>query len=216
MHEVKEYISQSEFCRRLGITRQNLFYAIKRGRVKLEEHNGKNKVEWHEGRRCFINTAREYGRYTSKNITIRNKKMNGEVKQESEEYSQNGKIHPIDLIEEPEDKDGDFRVNMSRVEAEAVKQIYFAKQAKLKFLKTAGILIEVAVVQREWEEIALRVQKAMMSIPDRVAELFASMTDAEKIHSDLTAEISHALSSLQYRVEFEEDKDVRIEELTEE
>jgi len=223
MFEIKEYITKNEFCKRLGITGTNLYVAIRRGRVLVEKYNGKPRIEWHENRRRFIETARIHQRYTKDAINKRignngseNGKENPRSNLKQDSYADSNKFyHPTDLIQDPIDKDGDFLPQMSKLQAEAVKQVYFAKQAKIKFLKDAGILIETAIVQKEWEEIAMRVQKTMMSIPDRVAEMFASINDAEKIHRDLTSEISHALSSLQYKVNIEE-KDDRIEELIDE
>lgn len=213
----KEYIRQTEFCRRLGITLTGLQKAAQRGRVRIEEREGKKRIEWHENRRTYIESARTPARYTTNSILKRKKEnvQNHNQDPEQKKINYNNGFHPMDLVPEPEDKDGDFRPSMSRLEAESVKQIYLAKQAKLKFLKSAGILIETALVQREWEEIAIRVKRAMLTIPDRVAELFASTSDAVKIHNDLSAEIIHALSSLQYKVKFEE-KDENFEELIDE
>jgi len=214
MIETKEYIRQSEFCKRLGISKQALQQAERRGRVKIEIYNGNRRIEWHENRRSYIESSRQPYRYKTMAVLKRKNGKRSNGNQESEIKKKNGN-HPIDLIEDPDDKDGDFRPNMGRLEAESVKQVYLAKQAKLKFLKEAGILIESAVVQKEWEEIAIRVQKAMVSIPDRVAEMFASIDDAEKIRADLMSEITHALSSMQYRVKTEDSND-NIKEFVEE
>lgn len=219
MVKVKEYISQSEFCRRLGITKRTLFLAKQNGRVKVERGpENYNKMEWHEQRKNFVDTSDDPDRYDEsaikERIRLRNSKAEKEKKKSGSLSKRSGAEHPMDNVEEPEDEDGDFTPGMNRAQAEAVKQVYLAKQAKLKFLKDAGILIESQIVKKEWEEIAVRVQKAMMAIPDRVAEIFASMTDAHAIHKDLTKEIIHALSSLHYQVK-SGDKDDRIEKVVE-
>lgn len=221
MQTIEEWITQVEFCRRLGITKQALQQAEKRERVIIEKRNGRRRMEYHSNRRRFVESARVPMRYTQQSISNRAVKHKKNGRQMSGTESRNGnsgtghKEDPFDLIEDPPDADGDFRPNMTRLEAEAIKQVYLAKQAKLRFLQGSAILIESAVVKREWESIAIRVQKAMLSIPDRVAELFASYADSNKIHQELTAEIRHALSSLQYRVEIEEDSHDRIEEIVE-
>jgi hypothetical protein len=213
MKEIQEYITQAEFCRRMGITKQALQGAEKRERVEIENHNGRRMIEYYKNRRSYIQTSRNPSRYVTPTL-------GGKVKHKQNGNRDSGKeskigYHRMDIVEDPPDTDGDFHENMNRLEAESIKQVYLAKQAKLKFLKDAGVLIETETVKREWQEIAVRVQKTMLSIPDRVSEIFASTSDAIKIYNDLTAEIRHALSSLQYRVKIEDEDDDNFEELTE-
>lgn len=216
MHELKEYITQAEFCKRLGITKTALFFAIRAGRVIKEIIDGQPRIEFKSNRERFINSSTVAQRYnnidakTGNCIPVKQKS-----KLESRIIKVKNKSHRMDDIPDPDDGDGDFHPQMSRLEAESVKQVYLAKQAKLKFLKDAGVLIEVNTVKREWEEIAVRVQKAMLAIPDRVSEIFSSINDAERIHKDLTTEIRHALSSLQYRVKLKEDEHDHIEKIIE-
>jgi len=199
MIKQKEYIKQIEFCRRLSISKQGLQSAIRRGRVKLEQVPGHKtpRIEWFENRKTFVETSRTPSRYFKDQKILKIKLKNGKQKESTKKI--NG-THTIDLIQEPEDPDGDFNPQTSRLEAEAVKQVYLAKQAKLKFLKDAGILIETDGVVKEWQDIAVRVQKAMLSIPDRVSEIFASSSDAHEIHKTLDTEIRHGLSSLVYNL----------------
>lgn len=214
MNQIQEYIIQAEFCRRMGISKQALQQAIKRGRVAIEMHHGRKMIEYHANRRSYIQTARTPERYTANNVERRLKHPKKNGKQDQNPESKSG-FHPLDLVADPPDEDGDFHSGMSRLEAESIKQVYLAKQAKLKFLKSAGLLIETEVVKKEWEEIAVRVQKSMLAIPDRVSEIYASLSDADKIYQDMTAEIRHALSSLQYRVKIEDEHD-HIEKIVEE
>lgn len=218
MHELQEYVTKAEFCRRLRITRTALFYAVKSGRVVVEEWHGRPRIEFYRNKHTFVSTSQHPERYMpGPQFGIANNSKKARHKKTDSGSLRNIKSpssHPLDDVPDPVDEDGDFHPAMSRLEAESVKQVYLAKQAKLKFLKDAGLLVEVETVKREWEEIATRVQKTMLSIPDRVAEIFATITDADKIHSDLTTEIRYALSSLQYRVKIE-DKHDRIEEIVE-
>jgi len=197
MVKQKEYIKQSEFCRRLSISRQGLQKAVRRGRVKLEQIPGHKtpRIEWFENRRSFVETSRTPSRYFKgeKHLTMKLKSNNYQESRKQEKIT-----HAIDLVHEPEDPDGDFNPQTSRLEAEAIKQLYLAKQAKLKFLKDAGLLIEADVVEKEWQNIAIRVQKAMLSIPDRVSEVFASCSESNVIHKMLDKELRYGLSSLVY------------------
>lgn len=215
MNEVKEYLTKAQFARRLGIHYNVLLRAIKAGRVEQVDRFGKTRIEYHSNRRRFIESSRNPERFM--NDRAKHKGNNGRIgSKKVDTIKTNNVAHEVDLMEPPPDTDGDFRPQMSRMEAESVKQVYLAKQAKLKFLKQAGVLIETDKVKREWEEIAVRVQKAMLSIPDRVSEIFASIDDAEEIHQELTTEIHHALSSLQYRVKIEDGGNENIEDFIEE
>ena len=200
MPTTKEYISRVELRKRLGISKPAERKAMDAGRLKLELYRGLWQYDWYANRKLFIESARDPYRYTAINVSKRNGKSgSGKIKprkkatMEQEDHRGN---HPIDLIEEPPDADGDFQPGMSRMKAETVKQLYLAKRAKLDFLRNAGLLVEMEKIKREAEEIAVRLQKAILAIPDRVSELYASMTDAREIHTNLVKELSYALSSL--------------------
>ena len=215
----KEYIRTAELKKRLAISGQSVLTALQTGRLKRELVNGMWKYDWLLNKRLFIESSGQAYRYTDAAIEDRLKRnpksLYTNLKRYQTETTTRGKdirmdeedkkgMHPIDVIEEPQDKDGDFTRNMSRVQAEAVKQVYLAKKAKLSFLKDAGILIETAVVQKEWEEIAVRLRKLLLSIPDRVSEVYASMTSATDIHKNLTEELTHALTTLVFEINRED------------
>lgn len=219
----KEYIRKAELQKRLAIGNDAVIAALQTGRLKRELVNGQWKYEWYSNKKLFIESSGKAFRYTDEAIAARLKKDSKDpknlrpcmqhkryvpIKKTDIEMDKEDKTgtHPIDVIEEPPDKDGDFTRNMSRVQAEAVKQVYLAKKAKLSFLKDAGILIEASVVQKEWEEIAVRLRKVILSIPDRVSEVYASMTSATDIHNNLTEELVHALTSLVFEIN-KEDKE---------
>jgi hypothetical protein len=171
--------------------------AVKAGRIKRVFRNGRPFFDWEKNRDSFIaTTTKPPERYFAALS-----KLNASTNRQPER---------IDCVREPVDKE--FSPIMKKLEAESMKQIYLAKQAKLKFLKDSGLLIDVQTVRRDWEEIAVRVQKAMLAIPDRVAEIFASVDDAEKIRFDLEKEIRYALSNLQYNAKV---KNERVEKIVE-
>ena len=77
-------------------------------------------------------------------------------------------------------------------------------------MKEASVLVESAVVIKDWEVIAITVRKQIMAISDRVCQLFASMSDANEIKKMLDEEHVHALSRLHYEVKINsgEEKDI--------
>lgn len=226
----KEFISRAELRKRLAVSEDTILAALQTGRLKRVLLNGLWKFDWLENKRSFIESSGQGYRYTEAEIKKRQqnnpKILKPHIKKRSVDSVIIGKdvrmdqednhgMHPIDVIEDPPDRDGDFTRNMSRAQADAVKQVYLAKKAKLSFLKDAGILIESAVVQKEWEEIAVRLRKVILSIPDRVSEVYASMTSATDIHKNLTEELTHALTSLTYEIEKEGKDDYFTEDVEE-
>lgn len=210
----KEYITNQELYKRLGISGTMGRKAEKAGRLVCELVQGKWLYEWEHNKTLFINSSRDPFRYTPDKVRSRNlerekanvkmkikypknkrykKRVNSLVVMEEEDERGN---HPIDLIEDPIDPDGDFTQGMSKVQAESVKQVYLAKRAKVAFLKEVGTLVELQRIVEEGKTIALKVQKSILSIPDRVAGLYASMTDAKEIRENLLTELRYALSNL--------------------
>jgi len=116
----------------------------------------------------------------------------------------------VDSLIEP--SDAEFHPAMARRESEAVKQLYLAKQAKLKFFKDAGVLMETAKIKEEWEAIAISVQKTMLAIPDRVSELYASMLSADEIRKNLTKEITNSLTNLKFDIDKSNGKKIQDKE----
>lgn len=86
-------------------------------------------------------------------------------------------------------------------QADTVKQLYLAKNAKLKFLVSLGKLIPRKGVENAWVAVAQEVKKAMMSIPSRVSEICATHTDGKTINILLTNEIGAALKNLQFNLQ---------------
>ena len=100
---------------------------------------------------------------------------------------------------EPDDRE--FSRDMTRREAESVKQVYLAKRAKVAFLKEIKALTDTKVFMDHAVIMATNVQKAILSVPGRVAELYASMDSGSDIKKDLTKELTFALSKLKFDIE---------------
>jgi hypothetical protein len=89
----------------------------------------------------------------------------------------------------------------SSKQADTVKQVYLAKNAKLKFLVSLGKLIPRKGVENAWVSVAMEVKKAMMAIPSRVSEICATHNDGKVINQLLTNEIGIALKNLQFNIQ---------------
>ena len=84
----------------------------------------------------------------------------------------------------------------SFAEAQAEKERYKAKLAKLEYEHKIGQLVDRESVEREAFRVARVVRDAMLSIPDRLAALVTAETDQAKNHAILTKEIMAALKGL--------------------
>ena len=93
-------------------------------------------------------------------------------------------------VTEPEDPENEFAGAMGKTDAEAVKQRYLARAAKLRYLTDAGALMPTEKIIEELRQIAIEVKKSFLRIPDRVSELFASLDDSRKISCILNREIN--------------------------
>ena len=92
-------------------------------------------------------------------------------------------------------KDGEAPTG-SFAEAQAEKERYKAKLAKLEYEEKIGKLVDRESVEREAFRVARVVRDAMLSIPDRLAALVTAETDQAKNHAVLTQEIMAALKGL--------------------
>ncbi len=80
--------------------------------------------------------------------------------------------------------------------AQAEKECYKAKLAKLEYEEKIGRLVDRDSVEREAYRVGRVVRDAMLSIPDRLAALVTAETDQAKNHAILTKEIMAALKGL--------------------
>ena len=84
----------------------------------------------------------------------------------------------------------------SFAEAQAEKESYKAKLAKLEYEEKIGKLVDRESVERDAFRVARIVRDAMLSIPDRLAGLVTAESDQVKNHALLTQEILAALKGL--------------------
>lgn len=86
----------------------------------------------------------------------------------------------------------DSGVGRSRAEREKYK----ARLAKLEYRERAGKLISLIEVQRVISGAAATVRDQLLSLPDRVAPVVASVTDPLQVRNLIRDEMLKALSSL--------------------
>jgi hypothetical protein len=100
-----------------------------------------------------------------------------------------------------EEDDEEFPESMTMEEADLMKQIYLAKQAKIKFLKESGIYVNKDEMIELLSVVAEDLKKSLLNIPERVANLYASMHDGKAIRENLTTELIYSLTKLKFQFE---------------
>jgi phage terminase Nu1 subunit (DNA packaging protein) len=78
------------------------------------------------------------------------------------------------------------------------RELFTAKKAELEYRRAAGKLINAKAVERAWQNIAVSVQKAVLTVPDRVTPLLVGEVDQTIIHNRITTELKYALKNLSF------------------
>ena len=98
----------------------------------------------------------------------------------------NGK-QPGNTLEIPNENESimDIKIRKERVAAD---------KAELELKIKRGTLINKEKVSKVWQDIGVKVQKAVLAIPDRLSPVLAAENDHHKIHRLLTTELKHSLT----------------------
>lgn len=79
--------------------------------------------------------------------------------------------------------------------ARSANEVIKLQKAQIELKELQGSLVPIEVVKREQFLMARLLRDQMMSIPDRISALLASMTDEREIHKELVGEIRQALKA---------------------
>ena len=160
---MSKLVSQSEYARIKGCSKQYISKLIKSGKITLTK--GKIDVE----------------------------KVTNELKQIAEPARE--------LIEVEKKNDPLNSIDTSGLNAFAkartAREIYKAKLLKLEYEKKAKLYVDFSKTEKEIFEAARAARNLLNLIPDRVAGVFASTTEEDKIKKLLKQEIKIALDAFQ-------------------
>ena len=201
-----------EFCRLLGVGPGVWYSYFKRGQVEYCNQE-KTKIDYEKMLARIRELSQSPNYYSDLQIAKRRVAKGYTSPEEANKEIATKKIvvtrkstssisndsNGMGEVAEPDDRE--FTRDMTRREAESVKQVYLAKQAKVKFLKEIRALTETKVFMDHAVIMATNLQKSILSVPGRVAELYASMSDGATIKKDLTRELTFALSKLKFDIE---------------
>lgn len=90
----------------------------------------------------------------------------------------------------------DKKNKITQTEAERRRAVAIAKLRELELKEKQGRLIDRTQVERTWFEHARLIRDGILSIPDRLSALMASISDPHKVHQLLDSELRKALSEV--------------------
>tara|TARA_B100001996_G_scaffold382832_2_gene375892 strand:- start:2059 stop:2613 length:555 start_codon:yes stop_codon:yes gene_type:complete len=176
---MRQLVSCAELARIKGVSKPAVAKAIKSGRIAKAVVHEKGKLWVNLDLALELwgtNTAIKQAAVTSKPvvkpvaITAQNKK---ELKKQ------------VSAL--PDDQIPEYNVSRSR------KEHYLAELAKIQVAQQKKELVSAKDVEKKSFELAVGIREALLTLPDRVSNLFASETDATAIDSVLRQEIFSCL-----------------------
>jgi hypothetical protein len=86
-------------------------------------------------------------------------------------------------------------------EAKTMKEVYFAKMARLKYQEESGKLIDKSEVERQAQGVGMVVRQNLLSLPARVMDQLAFEDDPREINAILDGEIREVLKMMAEELE---------------
>lgn len=160
-----ELISQSEFARRLGVSRQYIYKLVKNGKIKRVD----GKIDFEESSKALENLSDPTRTKPSK--------------KDDDEPPSN--TTPPKAGQPP-----------TFGEAKTMREVYAARLAKLRYEQESGSLVNRKDVEDRARDIAASVKINLMSLPSKLMEELAVISDPREINNILDKEIRMLLSEM--------------------
>ncbi len=161
-----ERITQAEFARRHGWSKQYVAKLVKQGRVKLEG-----------GKIDPVAAKAAIDQLGEPSTGLR----------ESPVQARPETSAPLPL---------DNRKVVDYAAARTMREAYRAKMARLDYEEREGKLFEAGKVYEEGFQTGRQVRDALLGIPDRIADILAAETDPARVRKRLFQEVEEALEQL--------------------
>lgn len=195
-----DFITTCEFAKRMGTSAVTVRKAVQAGHIEPAPGSSRSKMwfDWDTEAIKFIQSSRSPHRFyrhlgwdPPKKKRRKHKMKNLKDPRKNGSMDVNGDYLGDGFGDELDVEDG-----MSLSQARAAKEVYLARQAKVKYEKLKGALISSEELERDWEEIAGNLQQSLMAIPDRIDALLAAEQDRERCNKIIRDELIHSLESI--------------------
>lgn len=185
-----KYLTQAEFARLVGVTEPAIHHHIKTRKLKTRRIEGATKID--------IQTELE--KYFA--ISQRALQLHGS------EYELKRLAIPKNLLTHTARTESD---QMTVARAREQQEIFKAKRAQIDYELAVGKLLNREEVALEWRNVGVLLRKAVMNIPDRMAQLIAAESDPGKCHVILDRECRTILEDLANQLAAEETDEEGVE-----
>ena len=171
----RELITQSEYARRRGVSRQAVSLAVRDGRIPTTE-----------GGKIDPRVADRQWRANTDEAKPRN--------------SVSG--HPRAGAGRPEaEPENGHAKGPSYAQLRAVREGYEARLKRLEYEERMGRLVSREAVKAQWFKLARRANELLLALPDRLAPVLAPEMPQAEVHRILNAEIRGACEELSRETE---------------
>lgn len=171
------YLNLSEFAKLMGVTRQAISYAVKRGKIKTKMLGKTRMVHG-------VRATKEWEKNIDPKASAKGRKPKNK-KSLTEKQIENA----------PEFKPKTYE-GFTMADAERQDKVYKARLSQLKYLEQAGQLVKIDKIQRQAFETGRKIRDALMGLPTRLAHELAVETDPHKLEIRLTKELTDVLDRI--------------------
>ena len=184
----RRWLTPSEFARAAGVTPAEVTQSVKRGRIVITLRDGKRRIDVKTQLPRFLSTVKHAGHLKSSAAdqapktgkTARGAGRNGKPKPASAPKSPSTNGSGTDFI----------------VKAREIQERYKAIDVALAHEERVGNLVKIDEVAAEFRDIAAKVKRGIMNIPDRLAPLVAAEKTRKRCWSILDQECRTILEDL--------------------
>ena len=178
-----EEVSQSEFARRVGCTKQNISKLVVAGKIKK---NANGKLDYHAALKDYEDNtdATHHERLSRSGNTV--------------EAKADTATPPVTTkIDKPGDPDLPDSISVASYKKHrSSREAANAKLANLKADQLAGELIPALKVEKDAFNMARGLRDAILAVPERVAAIIAAQSDDREVAKILHEELEKALNGL--------------------
>jgi hypothetical protein len=171
-----EWVTQSEFARRLGVSQPRIAFFLREGRLSgaTKRLNNRILIDVEKGKKI---------------LETRIDPMNpSKIREAVRNLSEGEKKEAV--------KTAGVRTTLDYSQARTLNEQYKAAIKKLEYEEKTGKLINAEVVKAAAFDCARRTRDAILNVPDRVSALLAAESREGAVRSLLTAELRSALEEL--------------------
>jgi predicted transcriptional regulator len=171
------FISQSEFAKLMGVSKQAVSKAVSEGRIQLILDHSDGKMK--------LNPDLASKQWREKTLPrIENSKITNPFKESKE------------LKEEFGSKAPHLMDDADLMEAKTEKERFQAKLLELEFKEKTGELISAEKAKREAFKLGRILRDAILNVPSQICNELAADTDSFVVHQKLSMALTRALEAM--------------------